>query len=145
MVKHSISTRAVVGLGLLAAMPVSARAADVYLPIVVPVTGFMSVAGGSQRNGAVMAAQNAPSGLKVEAPVFDTGTSASGAATALDKALSDKPALAASASVFGTETVAMVPVSVGNSPRIAANNVDLPTPLRPTKPTRAPGTICAEL
>jgi branched-chain amino acid transport system substrate-binding protein len=111
MVKHSISTRAVVGLGLLAAVPVSARAADVYLPIVVPVTGFMSVAGGSQRNGAVMAAQNAPSGLKVEAPVFDTGTSASGAATALDKALSDKPALAASASVFGTETVAMVPVS----------------------------------
>ena len=82
MVKHSISTSAVVGLGLLAAVPVSARAADVYLPIVVPVTGFMSVAGGSQRNGAVMAAQNAPSGLKVEAPVFDTGTSASGAATA---------------------------------------------------------------
>jgi hypothetical protein len=36
-------------------VPVSARAADVYLPIVVPVTGFMSVAGGSQRNGAVMA------------------------------------------------------------------------------------------
>jgi branched-chain amino acid transport system substrate-binding protein len=112
MVKHSISTRAAVGLGLaLTAAPVSARAADAYLPIVVLVTGFMSVAGGSQRNGAVMAAQNAPSGLKVEAPVFDTGTSASGAATALDKALSDKPALAASASVFGTETVAMVPVS----------------------------------
>jgi branched-chain amino acid transport system substrate-binding protein len=112
MVKHSISTKAVVGLGLaLTAAPVSARAADAYMPIVVPVTGFMSVAGGSQRNGAVMAAQNAPSGLKVDAPVFDTGTSASGAATALDKALSDKPALAASASVFGTETVAMVPVS----------------------------------
>jgi hypothetical protein len=50
----------------------SARAADGYLPIVVPVTGFMSVAGGSHRYGAVMAAQNAPSGLKVEAPVFDT-------------------------------------------------------------------------
>jgi branched-chain amino acid transport system substrate-binding protein len=86
----------------------SARAADGYLPIVVPVTGFMSVAGGSHRYGAVMAAQNAPSGLKVEAPVFDTGASASGAATALDKALSDKPALAPSASVFGTKTVAMV-------------------------------------
>ena len=39
----------------------------------------------------------------------------------------------------------MVPLSVGNSPRIALNSVDLPTPLRPTKPTRAPGTICAEL
>ena len=41
--------------------------------------------------------------------------------------------------------IAMLPVSVGSSPRIAANSVDLPTPLRPTKPTRAPGTICAEL
>src|ERR1700694_1454998 len=33
----------------------------------------------------------------------------------------------------------------GSPPRIAWNSVDLPTPLRPTKPTRAPGTICAEL
>ena len=41
--------------------------------------------------------------------------------------------------------IVMVPLSVGNSPRIALNSVDLPTPLRPTKPTRAPGTICTEL
>jgi len=48
MVKHNISTKAAVGLGLaLAVAPVSARAADAYMPIVVPVTGFMSVAGGS--------------------------------------------------------------------------------------------------
>src|SRR6202023_1216414 len=40
--------------------------------------------------------------------------------------------------------IVMAPLAVGNSPRIAANSVDLPTPLRPTKPTRAPGTICAE-
>src|SRR6266404_3401835 len=40
--------------------------------------------------------------------------------------------------------IMMVPVSVGSSPRIAWNNVDLPAPLRPTRPTRAPGTICAE-
>ena len=40
---------------------------------------------------------------------------------------------------------AMLPVSVGSSPRIAWNSVDLPTPLRPTKPTRAPGTICTVL
>ena len=30
-------------------------AADIYLPIVMPITGFLSVEGGSQRNGAVMA------------------------------------------------------------------------------------------
>lgn len=89
----------------------AAQAADAYLPVVMPVTGFMSVEGGSQRNGAIMAVEHAPSGLKVEAPVFDTGTSATGAATALDKALSQKPALAASTSVFGTEMVAMMPVA----------------------------------
>jgi branched-chain amino acid transport system substrate-binding protein len=89
----------------------AAQAADAYLPIVMPITGFMSVEGGSQRNGAIMAVEKAPPGLKVEAPVFDTGTSATGAATALDKALSQKPALAASTSVFGTEMVAMLPVS----------------------------------
>src|SRR5215468_11148741 len=79
-----------------------------YLPIVMPVTGFMSVEGGSQRNGALMAAERASAGLKVESPVFDTGTSATGAASALDKALSSKPAIGASTTVFGTEMVAML-------------------------------------
>jgi branched-chain amino acid transport system substrate-binding protein len=97
--------------GFLAAA--QARAEDtIYLPIVMPVTGFMSVEGGSQRNGALMAAEKAPSELKVESPVFDTGTSATGAASALDKALSSKPAIGASTTVFGTEMVAMLPVSL---------------------------------
>lgn len=91
------------------AVPV--QAADAYVPIVMPVTGFMSVEGGSQRNGAIMAMDAAPAGLRAEHPVFDTGTSATGAATALDKALSTKPALAAAASVFGTEMAAMLPVA----------------------------------
>ena len=37
---------------------------------------------------------------------------ATGAATALDKALSTKPAMAAATSIFGTEMVAMLPVSL---------------------------------
>ncbi len=88
-----------------------AQAADPYVPVVMPVTGFMSVEGGSQRNGALMAMEAAPGGVRAEHPVFDTGTSATGAATALDKALSTKPALAAAVSVFGTEMVAMLPVA----------------------------------
>src|SRR6478736_5452724 len=64
-----------------------ARAADAYLPIVMPITGFLSVEGGSQRNGAVMALETAK-GITIDHPVFDTGTSATGAAAALDKALS---------------------------------------------------------
>jgi branched-chain amino acid transport system substrate-binding protein len=92
--------------------PASAQTQQkVYLPAVLPITGFMSVEGGSQRNGAIMAFENAPAGLKVNAPIFDTGTSAAGAATALDKALSQDQAVAAVASIFGTEMVAMVPVA----------------------------------
>jgi branched-chain amino acid transport system substrate-binding protein len=99
---------AVIGGALLASS--SALAADIYLPIVMPITGFMSVEGGSQRNGAVMALETAPAG-KVEFPIFDTGTSATGAASALDKALSAQKTIAAAVTVFGTEMVAMMPVA----------------------------------
>ena len=101
----------VIGLGLAATGAGFASAADAYLPIVMPITGFLSVEGGSQRNGAVMALEQAPGGMKVDFPVFDTGTSATGAATALDKALSSKQAIAAAVTVFGTEMVAMMPVA----------------------------------
>ena len=102
----------VVGLGLGARSTDDfANAADAYLPIVMPITGFLSVEGGSQRNGAVMALEQAPGGMKVDFPIFDTGTSATGAATALDKALSSQKAIAAAVTVFGTEMVAMMPVA----------------------------------
>src|ERR1700693_849788 len=86
---HRHSSRAApVMLGLAAAaISVSfAQAADAYLPIVMPITGFLSVEGGSQRNGAVMALEHAPGGKTVDYPVFATGTSAHGAAPALDQA-----------------------------------------------------------
>ena len=47
----------VIGLGLAGIAGGIARAADAYLPIVMPITGFLSVEGGSQRNGAVMPPQ----------------------------------------------------------------------------------------
>jgi branched-chain amino acid transport system substrate-binding protein len=102
---------ALLGLGVLIAAGPARADVSAYLPIVVPITGFLSVEGGSQRNGAVMAAEHPPAGIKVVSPVFDTTTSATGAAEALDKALSQQQALAASASIFGTEMVAMVPVA----------------------------------
>ena len=98
------------GLALLTASA-SAVAAEYYLPIVMPITGFLSVEGCSQRNGAVMALEHAPAGVGVKYPIFDTGTSATGAATAIDQALSSGKAIAAATSVFGTEMVAMVPVA----------------------------------
>ena len=100
--------------GLVALLSVAgsgaALAADYYLPIVMPITGFLSLEGGSQRNGAVMALETAK-GFTVDHPVFDTGTSATGAASALDKALSSGNAIAVAASIFGTEMVAMKPVA----------------------------------
>ena len=100
-----------IGLGLAVITDSFAHAADAYLPIVMPITGFLSVEGGSQRNGAVMALEQAPGGMKVAFPIFDTGTSATGAATALDKALSSQKAIAAAVTIFGTEMVAMMPVA----------------------------------
>src|SRR6478735_9397163 len=77
-----------------------ALAADVNIPIVMPITGFMSVEGGSQRNGALLALERAPAGVKVTNEIYDTGTSATGAASALDKALSARPTIAAAVTVF---------------------------------------------
>jgi branched-chain amino acid transport system substrate-binding protein len=88
-----------------------ARSAEVSIPIVMPITGFLSVEGGAQRNGAVMALERAPSGLKVHYDIYDTGTSATGAAAALDKALSARKSIAVAASIFGTEMVAMMPIA----------------------------------
>jgi len=93
------------------AAPTVAFAVDVSIPVVMPITGFMSVEGGSQRNGALLALERAPAGVKVKNEIYDTGTSATGAAAALDKALSASPAIAAATSVFGTEMLAMLPVA----------------------------------
>jgi branched-chain amino acid transport system substrate-binding protein len=89
----------------------SALAIDVSIPIVMPITGFLSVEGGAQRNGALMALERAPANVKVHSQIYDTGTSATGAAAALDRALSARPAIAVAASIFGTEMVAMMPVA----------------------------------
>jgi branched-chain amino acid transport system substrate-binding protein len=88
-----------------------ALAVDVSIPLVMPITGFMSVEGGAQRNGVLLALERAPASVKVHSEIYDTGTSATGAAAALDKALSARPAIAAATSIFGTEMVAMMPVA----------------------------------
>ena len=88
------------------------RAADVNMPIVMPITGYLSVEGASTRNGAVMAFEESKLDVKLSYEVFDTGTSATGAALALEKAVSDGDAVAVPASIFGTEMIAMAPVAL---------------------------------
>lgn len=103
-------------LGLTLALPGSgpggARAADaVRFPILVPVTGFLSLEGTSQRNGAVLALKDAPAGLPVASEVVDTGTSPEAAVTALERAASGGPVTAVAASMLGTQMLAMLPLA----------------------------------
>jgi len=65
-----------------------AQSTEINLPVLVPITGFLSLEGTSQRNGALLAIKNAPASVKVTSEVTDTGTSPEGATTALERALS---------------------------------------------------------
>src|SRR5258706_8458671 len=94
-----------------AAPPVGAQALDI--PILVPLTGFLSLEGQSQRNGALLALQQAPAGLTIRHQVADTGVSPEVAVNALEKALGDKP-IAVVASNVGTQMLAMLPVAAEN-------------------------------
>jgi len=112
---RTLLNRFITGLGLLTLLGYggtsTVSAAEVYMPIVMPITGFLSVEGASQRNGAVMAIEDAPEGVKIRYEIFDTGTSATGAATALERALNSGNAVAVPSTVFGTEMVAMAPIA----------------------------------
>jgi branched-chain amino acid transport system substrate-binding protein len=96
----------------LVAVPVaSPRAAEIDIPILVPVTGFLSLEGTSQRNGALLALRQAPAGLKIRSEVTDTGTSPETAVTALDRAAGNGTAMAVAASMLGTQMLAMLPLA----------------------------------
>ena len=89
----------------------TASAKDSYIPIIVPVTGFLSLEGTAQRNGAVQALENTPEGVSVTYDVLDTATSPEQAVTALHRALDRGDPVAAAASIFGTQMLAMLPVA----------------------------------
>ncbi len=96
----------------LAAVPVAAsHAAELEIPILVPVTGFLSLEGTSQRNGALLALRQAPAGLNIRSDVTDTGTSPEAAVTALDRAVGNGTATAVAASMLGTQMLAMLPLA----------------------------------
>jgi branched-chain amino acid transport system substrate-binding protein len=95
-------------LTLLAALP--AGAADIEMPILVPLTGVLSIEGTSQRNGAVLAVKHAPAGVKVTAPVSDTAQSPEIAVNAFEKAMGSGTPIAIGASMFGPQILALVPL-----------------------------------
>ena len=99
---------------LVAALPAARAQTEVNIPVLVPITGFLSLEGTSQRNGALLAIKNAPAGVKVTSEVTDTGVSPEGATTALERALSRGKVSAVAASMLGTQMLAMLPVAQEN-------------------------------
>ncbi|MBV8538250.1 MAG: amino acid ABC transporter substrate-binding protein, partial [Alphaproteobacteria bacterium] len=99
---------AVVALGIATGV----LAAELSLPVLVPITGFLSLEGSSQRNGAVLAIQDAPPGLQVHADVADTGTAPDVAVNALERALGREAPTAIVASMLGTQVLAMLPIAL---------------------------------
>ena len=82
------------------------------VPVLVPITGFLAAEGSSQRNGALLALQNPPAGVKPRFAVTDTGTSPEGAVNALERALSDGDVTVVVASMLGTQMLAMLPIAL---------------------------------
>jgi len=106
-----VAARLLPGLAVLLLGAAAAPAADANIPILVPVTGFLSLEGTSQRNGAVLALENPPGGVTVTHDVADTATSPETAVNALERALADGDATAVAASMLGTQMLAMIPVA----------------------------------
>jgi branched-chain amino acid transport system substrate-binding protein len=98
----------------LSALAVSAAAAEeLYVPVLVPVTGFLALEGTSQRNGAEMAlAEGAEEGLEVRHEVTDTNVSPEQAVTAMERALGDGDPLAVVAPMLGTQMLALLPLAL---------------------------------
>ncbi|MCK5624188.1 MAG: ABC transporter substrate-binding protein [Alphaproteobacteria bacterium] len=78
-------------------------------PVLVPITGFLSLEGTAQRNGAVMALEADKS---VVYEVSDTGTSPEVAVNAMERAMRDRIHLAAIIGpILGTQMLAMLPLA----------------------------------
>ncbi|MEZ5669424.1 MAG: ABC transporter substrate-binding protein [Alphaproteobacteria bacterium] len=89
----------------------AALADDIYVPVLVPITGFLALEGTSQRNGAVMALDEAPADLAVRSEVTDTNVSPEQAVTAMERALGEGEPLAVVAPMLGTQMLALLPLA----------------------------------
>src|SRR5438105_3016736 len=83
--------------------PLTALAADVNVPVLVPVTGVFSLEGGSQRNGALLAMRRAPKGVRVTGEVYDTAVAPDVGVQALERAISKDKPIAVVTSMIGIQ------------------------------------------
>lgn len=88
-----------------------AHAGQAEIPILVPITGPLALEGTSQRNGATLAMKEAPQGVAIAGEVSDTDTTPEVAVNALERAASSGTPIAAVASIFGPQILAMLPLA----------------------------------
>jgi branched-chain amino acid transport system substrate-binding protein len=89
----------------------AAEATHLTLPVLVPLTGVAALEGTSQRNGALLAVQDAPPSLDVAADIEDTGSSPEQAANAFAKAAGAPDTVAAVGPILGTQMLALLPLA----------------------------------
>lgn len=105
-------TRRVFAILSIILLPATALAEVARIPVLVPVTGFLSLEGTAQRNGAVMALEEAIAAkVSVAYEVSDTATSPEVAVTAMERALREEHTLAVVGPILGTQMLAMLPLA----------------------------------
>src|SRR5256885_3101003 len=95
-----------------AGAPRTVTGAEANIPVLVPITGFLSLEGTSQRNGAVLALKEPPPGVTAKFEVSDTGVAPEVAVNALERAVGRGNVTAVVASMLGTQMLAMLPVAL---------------------------------
>jgi len=91
-------------------MASSALAADISVPVLVPVTGVFALEGGAQRNGALLAMRRAPQGVSATGEVYDTAVAPDVGVQAFERAISKDRPTAVVASMIGIQLLAMLPI-----------------------------------
>ncbi len=101
--------RGAVALALIACAG-GARAQEVRLPVLVPLTGFVALEGTSQKNGALLAASESRD-VVFKPDVLDTAATPEAAVNAWTRAVGDPPPLAVVGPILGTEMLALLPLA----------------------------------
>jgi branched-chain amino acid transport system substrate-binding protein len=91
-----------------------ALAQEIKVPILAPLTGYISLEGTSQRNGAVLAVKHAPSSIKASYESFDTATAPENAINVMERALSSSNVKAVVGPILGVQMLALLPLAKEN-------------------------------
>jgi len=92
------------------AAPLPGQAQELGLPVLVPLTGFVALEGTSQRNGALLAA-NQSRQVVLKPGVLDTQSTPEAAVTAWERAMGSSLPPAVVGPILGTQMLALLPLA----------------------------------